>query len=91
MNLQSEEARADIQRRLRRIEGQLRGLDGMLANGRSCREIVQQLNAANAALQGATHQVVRAYARECLSQSGPPDPARQAAMEELVDLLASAR
>lgn len=48
-----EQTRADVIRRLRRVEGQVRGLQQMLTEGRGCREIVTQLSAANKALEQA--------------------------------------
>ena len=46
----SEDTLADLHRRLRRIEGQVRGLQQMLADGRDCREVVTQISAASKAL-----------------------------------------
>jgi DNA-binding FrmR family transcriptional regulator len=41
---------ADLQRRLRRIEGQIRGIQQMLDDQRSCRDVVTQVSAAGRAL-----------------------------------------
>ena len=65
---------ADVTRRLRRIEGQLRGLQQMLSEGRDCREIVTQLSAANKALEQAGFIIVAAGLTWCLE-----DPERSAA------------
>lgn len=48
-----EEAVADLTRRLRRIEGQIRGVQQMLADSRDCRDIVTQISAASKALDQA--------------------------------------
>jgi len=48
----SAEAKEDMGKRLRRLEGQVRGVQKMLDEGRDCREIVQQL----AAIRSAAHQ-----------------------------------
>ena len=69
-----EETVADVTRRLRRIEGQVRGLQQMLADGRDCRDIVTQLSAANKALEQAGFVIVAAGLTWCLE-----DPARSAA------------
>ena len=45
------EEKAEIQRRLRRIEGQVRGLQQMVENDRYCLDVVQQVNAITAALR----------------------------------------
>jgi DNA-binding FrmR family transcriptional regulator len=65
---------ADIQRRLRRVEGQVRGLQQMLDEGRDCREVVNQLSAADKALQQAGFVLVAAGLTWCLE-----DPERSAA------------
>jgi DNA-binding FrmR family transcriptional regulator len=41
---------ADLTRRLRRVEGQLRGIQQMLAEARDCRDVVTQISAASKAL-----------------------------------------
>ena len=41
----------DLRKRLRRIEGQVRGVESMLAEGRECRDVVTQLSAATKALE----------------------------------------
>ena len=44
------EVNEDVVKRLRRIEGQVRGLQRMVDEGAECRDIVTQLTAARAAL-----------------------------------------
>jgi DNA-binding FrmR family transcriptional regulator len=81
----SEEAKADLSKRLRRLEGQVRGVQKMLDEDRNCQEIVQQL----AAIRSATHQasliLVRSYAVECLMDDSRGTA--QQAINELVDVL----
>ena len=64
---------ADLQHRLRRIEGQVRGLQQMLADGRDCREVVTQIAAANKALEQVGFMLVSAGLTWCLE-----DPDRSA-------------
>ena len=61
-------------RRLRRVEGQVRGVQQMLQERRDCREIVTQLTAANKALEQAGFVLVAAGLTWCLA-----DPERSAA------------
>jgi DNA-binding FrmR family transcriptional regulator len=42
---------ADLRVRLKRVEGQVRAVESMLADGRECRDVVTQLSAANKALE----------------------------------------
>jgi DNA-binding FrmR family transcriptional regulator len=65
---------ADVIRRLRRVEGQVRGIQQMLAENRDCRDVVTQLSAANTALEQAGFVLVAAGLTWCLE-----DPERSAA------------
>jgi DNA-binding FrmR family transcriptional regulator len=65
---------ADLQQRLRKIEGQARGLQQMLADGRDCREVVTQIAAANKALERVGFMLVTAGLTWCLE-----DPDRSSA------------
>jgi DNA-binding FrmR family transcriptional regulator len=86
MNIHSQEVKDDLQRRLRRIEGQVRGVQRMLEEDRDCREIVQQLNAVHAAVGNATHLFVRAYAKDCLL-AGSGAQNTSAVIDDLLDLI----
>jgi DNA-binding FrmR family transcriptional regulator len=65
---------SDLQRRLRKVEGQVRGIHQMVADGRDCREVVTQIAAANKALEQAGFLLVSAGLTWCLE-----DPERSAA------------
>jgi DNA-binding FrmR family transcriptional regulator len=58
---------ADLTRRLRRVEGQARGIQQMLADGRDCREVVHQISAATRALEQTGFLLVAAGLTWCLS------------------------
>jgi DNA-binding FrmR family transcriptional regulator len=45
------DAVADAQRRLRKIEGQVRGLQRMIDEGRECEDVLRQIAAASSALR----------------------------------------
>jgi DNA-binding FrmR family transcriptional regulator len=70
----SEETVTDLIRRLRRVEGQVRGVQQMLSEGRDCRDVVTQITAANKALAQAGFVLVAAGLTWCLE-----DPERSAA------------
>ncbi len=69
-----EETVADLHRRLRKVEGQIRGIQGMLADGRDCRDVVTQMSAASKAMDQAGFLLVSAGLQWCLE-----DPERSAA------------
>jgi DNA-binding FrmR family transcriptional regulator len=62
--------------RLRRAEGQLRGVVRMLEEGRSCEEIITQLLAVRTAVDRAAAEILIRYMDECLA-SLPPERARE--------------
>jgi DNA-binding FrmR family transcriptional regulator len=68
MELHTPEVKADLAVRLRRIEGQVRGVAKMVDEERDCADILQQMAAARSALRQASLVVARAYAAGCLSQ-----------------------
>jgi len=82
MKLTDSSAKADLLRRMRRIEGQARGVARMIEEDRDCREVLQQLAAVRSAAHQATVALVRVYATECVASDGSP--------EEIADALAMA-
>jgi DNA-binding FrmR family transcriptional regulator len=61
---------ADLQLRLRRVEGQVRGLQQMVGDRRDCRELVTQIAAANKALEQVGFLLVSAGLTWCLEDPG---------------------
>ncbi len=75
--------------RLRRIEGQVRGLLRMVEERRYCVEILTQLRAARAALKRVEESVLREHVEHCVSgalRGGSPSEQRRK-VEELLDVL----
>lgn len=66
MKIKKAEAKDQLTQRLRRIEGQIRGVENMVNEERDCHEIVQQLAAIRSAVQGASRLFLREYAASCL-------------------------
>ncbi len=66
----TEDARSELIARLRRIEGQTQGIQRMLLEGRDCREVLNQLASVRAATHQASLELLRHYARACLSEPG---------------------
>lgn len=81
----------DVQKRLRRIEGQVRGVQRMVAEDRDCEEVLQQLNAVNAAVRNTTRLFMRAYARDCLLGADVAGRDAEAMVDDLLDLMDKVR
>lgn len=62
-----DEVVTDLINRLRRVEGQVRGIQAMLAEGRECRDVVTQISAATRALEQAGFKLVASGLTYCLS------------------------
>ena len=56
----------DLLKRLRRVEGQIRGIQQMLLDGRECRDVVTQISAASKALDQAGFKLVASGLTYCL-------------------------
>jgi DNA-binding FrmR family transcriptional regulator len=70
---ESPELKADLLARLRRVEGQVRGVQRMIEDGRECPEILQQLAAVRAAVHQASLTLARAYMASYLAAPGEGD------------------
>ena len=94
MKIQDEETRTAMIHRLRRLQGQLHGIETMLMEERECREVLQQLSAARSAVQSAMLTYMEAYVRECVLEqmdSGVSDRARREKLAaELIHMLEQA-
>jgi DNA-binding FrmR family transcriptional regulator len=65
----------DIIKRLKRAEGHLRSLIGMIETGRPCLELAQQLHAIEHAIGNAKRELIHDHMEHCLDEtaaSGSP-------------------
>lgn len=91
-SVQSAAVKRQIQQRLSRVEGQVRGIQKMLDDDRECQEILQQLNAVLAAVQTTTDLFVRTYAKECLLNIETTEVReREVMIDQLLDFMVKAR
>ena len=81
-------AAADAIKRLRRAEGQIRGVIGMIEAGRDCTEVVTQLAAVSRALDRAGFRVISSGLEQCMS-SAPDDGTKQADLKQMERLFLS--
>lgn len=61
------DATVDVVKRLRRAEGQIRGIIAMLEAGRDCADVVTQLAAVSRALDRAGFKVVASGLQQCMT------------------------
>jgi DNA-binding FrmR family transcriptional regulator len=80
---------ASVLRRLRRIEGQVRGLSGMVEGDRYCVDVVTQIAAVRAALHKVEQEILRDHLGHCVAgafASGDTRDQRKK-IEELVETI----
>ena len=71
-----------IQKRLRRIEGQVRGVQGMVEEDRYCIDVLTQIGAIQAALDKVALGLLDDHARHCVV--GGPEAKQDERTEELM-------
>ena len=81
----SEEEYRRLVNRLSRIEGQIRGIRGMVERSAYCPDILAQVAAANAALNAFSKELLAAHIRTCVAQD--IREGRDATIDELVATL----
>ena len=85
ISMRSEEERKRLIHRLNRIEGQIRGIRGMVENDAYCVDILTQSAAVSAAVNGFNKQLLGNHIKGCVTRdirSGNED-----VVEELLDII----
>ncbi len=77
--------RRDLITRLSRIEGQVRGIKAMVEDDRYCVDIVTQVSAVQAALNGFNKELLARHIKTCVSED--IRDGRKEAVDELCELL----
>ena len=75
-------------KRLRRIEGQVRGLQKMVEEDRYCADVMTQISSVQEALRAVSRELMRNHLKHCASAAIRTGPAEAESMyDELVDLV----
>jgi len=75
-------------KRLRRIEGQVRGLQRMVDDERYCAEILTQISSVHQALRAVGRELVRNHLKHCAADAIRKGPEEAEAMyDEIVDMM----
>jgi DNA-binding FrmR family transcriptional regulator len=83
------EIKHSIGTRLRRIEGQVRGLQKMIEEERYCADVLMQLSSVQEALRGVGRSLLHNHLKHCVTETiRTNDPAQaDAVYEELMELM----
>ena len=76
-------------KRLKRIEGQVRGIHRMIEQDRYCAEVLVQIASVQQALRGLSKQVMQGHLEHCVAAAfASRDPAKSVSMQkELLELI----
>jgi CsoR family transcriptional regulator, copper-sensing transcriptional repressor len=93
MKVQNSLAKEVLIQRLRKIEGQVHGVQQMLADERDCKEVMQQVTAIRSAMQGFGRTFLQEYATACLLElddhpAGSPAETRSQREKIIQDMIA---
>jgi DNA-binding FrmR family transcriptional regulator len=77
----------EIVQRLKRAEGHLRSISGMIEAGRPCLELAQQLHAVEKAVANAKRQLIHDHIDHCLEHAVSKEPrTARTAIEEFKEI-----
>ena len=76
-------------RRLRRIEGQVRGIHKMVNEERYCADVLMQISSVQQALQGVSRELMRNHLQHCAAHAARKAPRGKAhkVYDEIIDLM----
>jgi len=75
---QSIETKEDLQRRLRRIEGQVKGIHKMIDENKTCIDILTQISAARAAMGKVGSIILEKYSMACIEHAASSEDREKA-------------
>jgi DNA-binding FrmR family transcriptional regulator len=78
---------AETLRRLRRIEGQVRGIQRMLEQGRECNDVLTQLMAIRSGVDEVSVQIIDLHIERCLLDGLDLDPGKRADLNRSLRLM----
>ncbi|WP_088067283.1 metal-sensing transcriptional repressor [Gottfriedia luciferensis] len=82
----SEEEITDLMKRLRRIEGQVRGIQKMVEEDRYCIDILTQIMAVEAAMKKVSFSLIERHANHCMVKAVKENNG-EASVSELMDVI----
>jgi DNA-binding FrmR family transcriptional regulator len=81
-----EEERKALCQRVRRVTGQLQGVEKMIADDRDCAEVLTQLVSARRALKSLSEKLIHSHLHHCIEGAQEPGEAKKRLRDLLVVL-----
>jgi len=66
-------SKGTLLKRLKRVEGQIRGIQRMIENGRECESVITQLAAVRSAIDGVAGLILKNYMKICFRGETAPE------------------
>ncbi len=82
-----DETKRNVSNRLKRSEGQIRGVLKMLDEDKSCRDVVTQLSAIRSSIDRAIGVIVAENLIECIGNEGINEHDREEKVKEAIELV----
>ena len=87
-NVKNDRAKEKLVSRLKRIEGQVRGIQNMVDDERKCQDILQQLSAVRSAVESVSLILLEEYMTDCFINLDEKDsPERQEMVKDMLKML----
>lgn len=82
-----EEVRADVIRRLRKIEGQVKGIQRMIDEEKGCLDVLTQLTAVRSAVNAVGAIIVESHTKKCIVNALEQGEDKEKAVNDLILVL----
>ena len=80
-----------VKNRMKRMEGQLRGILKMMEDGKDCKEVITQLSAVRSAVDRTIGVIVSTNLLECVQKAEGDDEKMNEVIQEAVKLVVKSR
>jgi len=84
---EEQKIKKNVLSRMKRIEGQVRGIQGMIEAGKECEDILVQVRAVRSALQSANKLILKRYMLRCYADAMESEVDEKEALEKLIKVL----
>lgn len=81
----------EVKKRLRRLEGQVRGVLRLMEEGKSCKDVITQLSAVRSAADKAIAQIVAENLEQCILEEQASGGDTRRMVKEAIELLVKSR
>ena len=85
--LEQERIKKNVLSRMKRIEGQVRGIQRMIDEGKECEDILVQVRAVRSALQSANKLILKRYMLRCYAETMEDGEHHSDSLDKFINVL----